>query len=96
MSKSNFSNKCEVLGSLWTWYKDTDNATWREFFDWSDIGLPLAYNVWQELATAKPEGKVIIDETWKVFCDMIAIDPDGKYESLADAFAASDNPEIKE
>lgn len=94
MSKTNFSTKCEVLGSLWTWYNDTDNETWREFFDWADIGLPLAYMVWQDLATAKPEAKKIIEETWDVFCEMIEIDANGEYSTLADAFAASDHPRV--
>lgn len=91
MSKTTFSTKCDILGSLWTFYKDTDNETWANFFAWADIGLPLAYQVWQGLATAKPEGKEIIENTWVVFCEMIDIDPEGKYENLQGAFDASPN-----
>lgn len=94
MSKTNFSNKCEILGSLYMWYKDTDNETWQEFFTWADLGLPLAYLAWQDLATAKPEGKEIIEDTWNVFCEMIAIDPNLKYGNLAEAFDASSNPKL--
>lgn len=93
-TKTAFSTKCSILGTLWTFYKDTEIESWREFFDWADIGLPLAYQVQQELATAKPEGKEIVEETWKVFCQMIEIDPDGKYADLAAAFAASPQPEV--
>lgn len=95
MSKTTFSSKCEILGSLWSFYKDTDNETWQEFFEWADLGLPLAYLVWQDLATAKPDGKDSIEDTWRVFCEMIDIDPDGKYATLKDAFEASDHPEIE-
>lgn len=45
MSKTTFSSKCEILGSLWTFYKDTDDKTWSEFFERADVGLPLAYVV---------------------------------------------------
>lgn len=95
MSKTTFSSKCEILGSLWTFYKDTDNEAWSEFFEWADLGLPLAYHVWQDLATAKPEGKAAIEDTWRVFCEMIDIDPDAKYATLKDAFEASSHPEIE-
>lgn len=95
-TKTAFSTKCEILGTLWMWYKDTDNPNWREFFDWADLGLPLAYTVWQGLATAKPEGKDIVEETWKVFCDMISIDANGKYDDLKSAFDASSQPEIED
>lgn len=95
-TKTAFSTKCEILGTLWTFYKDTDNQTWKEFFAWADLGLPLSYQVWQGLATAKTEGKKVVEETWKVFCEMIEIDPEGNYESLSDAFDASSKPEVED
>mgnify|MGYP006289912795 CR=1 FL=1 len=95
MSKTNFSSKCEILGSLWTFYKDTDNESWREFFAWGDLGMPLSYLVWQDLATAKPDGKAAIEECWNVFCEMISIDPDAKYTDLDSAFAASPNKPLE-
>lgn len=94
MSKTTFSTKCEILGSLWTFYKDTDNEGWSEFFTWADVGCPLAYMIWQDLATAKPEGKQTIEETWNAFCEVIAIDPNGKYDSISSAFNASPNAVI--
>ena len=95
MSKTNFSNKCEILGNLWMWYKDTDNESWAEFFAWADLGLPLAYLTWQGLATAKPDGKNVIEETWNVFCEMISVDPNGKYTDLQSAFSASPNSPVE-
>jgi hypothetical protein len=79
---------------LWTFYKDTDNKEWQEFFEWADLGLPLAYLVWQDLATAKPEGKQSIEDTWRVFCEMIDIDSNLKYTNLQQAFDASPNDVI--
>lgn len=90
-TKTAFSTKCEILGNLWMWYKDTDHENWKEFFTWADLGLPLAYTVWQNLATAKTEGKSIVEETWNVFCELIDIDPNGQYTDLASAMDASPN-----
>jgi hypothetical protein len=93
--KTPFSTKCEILSLLWTVYKDTDNENWADFFRWSDVGLPLAYMISQDLATAKAEGKEIVNETWSIFCEMISIDPDEKYTDLASVMAASPNKEVE-
>jgi hypothetical protein len=95
MSKTNFSNKCAILGSLWTFYKDTDNEGWRVFFDWADLGCPMAYLQWQGMVTIKADTKPLVEDTWDKFCDMISIDPDGSYENLKAAFDASPNDPIK-
>jgi hypothetical protein len=46
-------------------------------------------------ATAKAEGKEIVNETWSVFCEMIKIDSEEKYDNLNSALAASPQPEIQ-
>ena len=89
MSKTTFSNKCEILGMLWTFYKDTEDAGWQEFFTWADLGCPLAYMSWQGLASLKPEAKELVESTWVAFCEVIEIDPNAKYENLADTFDSS-------
>ena len=94
MSTTNFDKKCEILGNLWTFYKDTDNEDWQEFFNWSDLGCPMAYLQWQGMVTIETESRHLIDDTWEVFCGMIEIDVDGSYDSLKGAFDASSNAPI--
>jgi hypothetical protein len=96
MPKTNFSNKCAILGILHAFYGETDDPTWREFFEWGDLGLPLAYMI--HIGAAKPtvEGKAYVDDCWKVFCNMIDIDPEGHYANLGEAFAASNHPPLVE
>ena len=95
MSKTTFSKKCEILGNLYLWHKDTDDEVWAEFFVWGDIGLPLAYFVMRDYANPKDDGKATIEEVWTVFCEMIGIDPDLRYTSLEDAFSASTNDPLE-
>jgi hypothetical protein len=76
-------------------YKDTDNKQWSEFFAWGDVGLPLSYMITQGYVTPKEDGKIAVNEVWDVFCNMISIDPNGKYESLRDAFDASPNDDLE-
>jgi hypothetical protein len=80
---------------LWTFYKDTDDEGWQEYFRWADVGLPLAYMSWQGIVSVKPDGKQFVEDAWVEFCNVISIDPNGKYSNLKDAFAASPN-KIKE
>lgn len=94
MDKTHFSNVCKVLAELWLAYNEEakNHDEWREFFEWADIALPLAYMKNENLVTGiKDEGKKHIEEAWDVFCKMIAIDPNGSYDGIADAFNASPN-----
>lgn len=99
MSKTPFSKKCEILGDLWLYYREeaATNENWSEFFAWADIALPLSHMVSQGFAvlTATDEGveaEKFIEDAWITFCEIIAIDPDKNYESIADAWDASPNP----
>ena len=100
MSKTPFSSKCQILGELWLYYREDarHDEVWSQFFDWSDVGLPLSYMVWQNLAILDPdnasEGAEFIDSTWNTFCEMILIDPDESYSNLKDCWTVSPNNEI--
>lgn len=99
MSKTPFSNKCDVLGELWLFYgeevEELKHEEWKEFWNYADIGLPLAYMIWKELVTINPIAVKYIDEAWDYFCKMIKIDPEEIYEGIEDAWNASPNPRIE-
>jgi hypothetical protein len=96
MDNTPFSKKCEILGRLHIFYGDTDNAGWKDFFAWSDLGLPMAWMASSGLVTVKTEGKQYVNDAWDMFCTLINIDANAKYESLEDCFAASPNPPLDE
>ena len=89
-----FDHKCHVLGELWLFYRDSENEGWIDFFAWADLGLPIAHLHWSDLVIVKDDGKALVEETWEAFCEMIAIDPQGTYTNLAEAFEASPNPPV--
>jgi hypothetical protein len=100
MSKTPFSNKCQVLGELWLYYREDarHDEVWSQFFDWADVALPLSYMIWQDLAILDPdnsdEGAGFINAAWDTFCEMVLISPDEKYSTLRDCWDASPNSEI--
>lgn len=91
----NFSGKCQVLGDFWLLFKNTENEGWQEFIHWADLGLPLAYSASVGYITIKRDSQYLVNEVWDVFCKMIEIDPDGKYEDIEAAFNASPRPVLE-
>jgi len=99
-SKTPFSNKCLILGTLWLNYREeaAQNEAWSDFFSYNDIGLPLAYMIAEGFVTPNDDstGEEIIEETWTLFCEYIDIDPEGEYKDIAEAFGASPNPPLED
>ena len=92
MSKTPFSKKCEILGTLWSGYKDKNDLdnSWLSFFRDNDLGCPTSFMLWQGIITAKPEAKEFVEQTWFAFCVAIGIDPTDKYTSLKHTFDEAD------
>ena len=99
MNKTGFSEKCQILGDLWLFYKDNvlGNKEWEDFFAVNDVALPLCYMIANDIAIVSGDGQAeqFIDETWDMFCEYIEIDPEGWYQNLTEAFAASDRPPLE-
>ena len=93
MSKTPFSKKCEVLGEFFALYRYSDDLSqeWSDFMVTQDIGLPAAFMVWQDIATIKKGSQYYVDETWDIFCLMLGVDPDSKWNTMQDMFLASEN-----
>jgi hypothetical protein len=94
MNKTNFSKKCEIMGQIHLFYGDTDAEGWVDLFTYADVGFPLAYMVWTDVATVNEGKEFYIDEAWNMLCATVNVDPDGEYEDLTAFFAASPNPPL--
>jgi hypothetical protein len=68
------------LSDLWLNYKD--EAELRDFVEYNDLGLPLAYLIHTNLVTINESGIPYIDETFNLLCEGVGVDLDGEYESL--------------
>jgi len=77
-----FETKCEILSDLWMNYK-TD-LEFKEFIEYNDIGLPLAFALSEEMATANERGKTFIQETFTLLLASLDIKEDTGFESLDD------------
>ena len=83
MSSMNaYTLKIAVLSDLYYNYRDQE--PYKEFAEYNDIGLPLAYVVHNNLAEIGPEGRVFIEETYDLLCSAMDINPEDEYHTFED------------
>ncbi len=79
-----YNTKYAILSELWTQYKtDKDMA---DFFEYNDLGLPLALMIEQKIVESTPVAQVYIEETFELLVESLGLDPDEEYESIEEMF----------
>lgn len=79
-----FSNKAEILGELWMSYRL--DPEFKDFIDYNDLGLPMAYALSENIVTATPLLEQYLEETWDLLLEGLGIEEDTGYESLDELF----------
>ena len=82
---TDFTNICEILGSLYANYKEDEDL--KDFIEFNDLGLPLAYFVSEDLCQVSDDGARYITETWQLFLASMELEDTG-WDSLDQMFAA--------
>lgn len=80
-SKTDFSKVCEILSDLWMDYREDEE--FRDFIEYNDIGLPLAYAFANDIAKPTDTGKGIVEETWSLLLTGFDLEDTG-FDSLDD------------
>lgn len=81
---TSFESMCAILGELWMDYKS--DKFFKDFIDYNDIGLPIAFLVDNELAEPTELAKRYVYETWDIFLAALEITNDLGWNSLEDIF----------
>ena len=81
-----FNNKVSILATLYALYNDDEDM--EDFFEYNDLGLPMAYLINEDLVSLKDKGILYIEETWKLFLDSLEIEDTG-FETLDQMLALS-------
>ncbi len=74
-----FSNKVAILADLWLGYKK--DKEFKDFFEYNDLGLPLAYAVDSGIVEASELSKTFIEETFDLLLAGLKAEDTG-FESL--------------
>lgn len=77
--ETSFENKCAVLAQLWLNYRDEEQFS--DFFEYNDLGLPLAYILDHKIADLNETSEKFIDETFELLLELLKIHDQG-FESL--------------
>jgi len=86
---TDFSNKINILAEFYTLYREEEKV--KEFFEFNDIGLPLAWLSSEGLCEIKEDAKKYIAETWDIFLSVLDISEDEGFESLDEIMVLSKN-----
>jgi len=85
---TDFSKQVEILGQLHIQYRD-DNVELKDFMEFNDIGLPLAYLASEGLCDISDDGRKYVAETFDLLCAALELDLDREYNSLEEMFGLS-------
>ena len=71
-----------ILAELWMHYRDDEE--FKDFIEYNDLGLPLAYGVANNLIESLTStGETMVEETWDLFLAGLGIEDTG-FEYLDD------------
>lgn len=74
--------QANILADLWMDYRD--DVEFKDFIEYNDIGLPLAYMSVNSLAHATDIGNRLISETFALLLSALDITEDPGFETLDD------------
>jgi hypothetical protein len=83
-----FDNKISILAELWMNYRDDEQL--KDFIEYNDLGLPMAYFLMNELVLPTQQSEVYINETYNLLLASLGAD-DVEYESLDELLGAIEN-----
>jgi hypothetical protein len=70
-----YSNKTIILADLWLNYRDDEN--FKEFVQYNDLGLPLAYAIANSIVESTPMAEQFIEESFDVLLSALGIEDTG-------------------
>jgi hypothetical protein len=79
MAGNTFDNKISILAELWMNYRDDDEL--KDFIEYNDIGLPLAYLLMNEIVLPSEQSAIYINETYDLFVSSLTVE-DKEWQSL--------------
>jgi hypothetical protein len=67
-----FDNKITILAELWMNYRDDEDL--KDFVEYNDLGLPLAYFLMNELVLPTKQAEIYIDETYNLLIASLQVE----------------------
>ena len=87
MPATTFENKALILGQLWLNYKSDDELA--DFFEYNDLGLPLAFAFAEGIVNHTPTLEQYINESWNLLIEGLDLEDTG-FEDITDLMEDGD------
>jgi len=84
---TDFSNICDILGSLYA--NHSEDKDFKDFIEFNDLGLPLAYLTKENLCEPSDDGARYITEPWPLFLAGLNMKDEG-FDSLEELFSIAE------
>lgn len=84
---NNFENKSTILAELWMNYREDDQI--KDFIEYNDLGLPLAYLITNEIVIPTNQADIYINESYDLLVAALDVE-DLEYESLDEMMDAGE------
>lgn len=84
-NETTFENKASILADLWIAYRYDEE--FQEFFEFADLGLPLAYVIANDIVKATPEAEKFVNEVWDLLLVSLQVQDTG-FETIGGLFDA--------
>jgi len=91
-----FQTKCNILGQFWFEFRDDEKL--KDFIEYNDIGLPLAWFISTDVVVPNPVAETYVCETFDLFMAALKISEkhiDG-FDNLKDIFEFLDSKPFDE
>jgi hypothetical protein len=91
-----FNQKCEMLAELWSSYKS--DIKFADFFEYNNLGLPLAFMIQEKIVKKTPAAEVYINQTFELLHEALGLGPvdenwDYDYANLEDMIGCAQDEE---
>lgn len=82
----NFQTKCDLLGQFWFEYRDDSKL--KDFIEYNDIGLPLAWLISSEIVEPLSIAEKYVNESFDLFLSALEISEEDaeEFKTLSDLF----------
>ena len=84
---TSFVAQCNILAQIWIEYREDEE--FKDFIEYNDMGLPLAYFLSENIASPGPLTEPYILETFELLLAALGLDDTG-FENLDELFNLSD------
>lgn len=86
-----YSKQCEILADLWLDYRDDEQ--FQDFFDYSDLGVSLAFSISENIVKSTDKAERFVRESFTILLAGLGLEDTG-FDSLDEVLEEAESKEM--